>query len=794
VVRRAIAAALYRQAAQALDRQGATRRDLLQAYLGFHAALRADAQMDDARRELGLVCLLIGEREEALQHADRRVRQGERDGDVVMRGSGLAQRGEVLEAMGQHAQAAEVLRGALALLDPEDPGHYSTYWAALSDMGAALMRAGQFAEAYGAQFEAYTRAVAASRPQTAAADAAQLALLSVSLTQPERAVEWAQAATGHLSAEPSPMPGVAAEVHTNRSLALSAVGQHEEAAASLERARPLVAGTPLLLQQFRLASVEVADAGGRYDDAVAQLGELLADPRADPVTRAMALNARAVIRLKQGSAVPAISDLEESLELRRQLGDHRGLAVGLSNLVRAHLEAGSPSESARYADESERLWAALADDAPDEPGRAGLAERIRPVIFQAREELCLASGDMRGALTAAERGRQGPLAAILRASHPGAPVPAQPPGADRIQALAKRLNATLLLYSAQRRPEAVQPRPTWISQLRALHAWVVTPAGRISHAELAAGDFIAFYRDIREAERQPGAAARDATAVYAELGRLVLDPVAGALPAADGGRVIVLPAPFMWAFPFSALPLPGGDPLIVRCPVSYAPSVHVLEYLAALRPDGAWRPLSALVMGAPDNARALDPDGSYQDAVALPAARRATRKLAAMYGQAPLTGAGCTVAAALARMPDAELVHVESHADIDGHPRFDRPGGTILLTPGSADHGQLTSDLIESARLKARLVVLAACSTGLGMPAAEGVRGLVRAFFCAGACGVVASLWPVVDGPACTIMTWFHEALHDTGDPAAALRTAMLRARQRWSDPGIWAAFTLYGL
>jgi CHAT domain-containing protein len=44
------------------------------------------------------------------------------------------------------------------------------------------------------------------------------------------------------------------------------------------------------------------------------------------------------------------------------------------------------------------------------------------------------------------------------------------------------------------------------------------------------------------------------------------------------------------------------------------------------------------------------------------------------------------------------------------------------------------------------------------------------------------------------IMTWFHEALLETGDPARALQAATLRARRRWSDPAIWAAFTLYGL
>lgn len=794
MVRRAIAVTLYRQASQAIDRHRVNTHDLRRAYLGLHAALLLDGDLDAARRDLGLVCVLTGLHDEALRHAEQRVQQGERTGDVVMRASGLAQRGEALEAMGWHAPAAEVFRSAMALLDPDDPRQYITYWAALSDMGAALLRAGQFGEAYAAQDEAYTRAVAASRPESAALDASQLALLSVYLAQPERAAEWAQTAAGHLAEESSPSPEVIAEVYANRSLALSAVGRHDEATEALEQARPRVIGVPLLLRQFRLIAIEVADAAGRYGEAVALLGELLADPHGDLATRAMALNTRAVVRMRQGSPRQALADLEESLTLRRQLGDLRGIAVTLSNLVRANLEVGVPAEAARHAEENEQLWAVLAADAPDEPGRAGLAELIRPVVSQARQELCLAHGDTSGALEAAEQGRQGPFTAMLRTAHPHVPVPVEPPGVGRIQALASKLNATLVLYSAQMKPEALQSRSSWASQLRAINVWAITATGAISHAVVPADDLVALYQEVLHAERQPQAGAEQAGAVYAALGRLVLHPVADAVPTSDDDRVILLPAPFMWPFPFAALPLPGGEPLISRCPISYAPSLHALEYLAAACPARTWRPTSVLAAGAPSNAQALQPDGSYQDAIVLPAARRAALGVAAMYGQAALTGADCTIPAVLSRLPDGEVVHIETHADIDSHPRFDRPAGTILLTPSGTDHGQLTSDMIEPLHLRARLVVLAACSTGLGMPASEGVRGLVRAFFCAGARGVIASLWPVVDGPACTIMTWFHEALRETGDPATALRAAALKARDRWHDPIIWSSFTLYGL
>jgi CHAT domain-containing protein/tetratricopeptide (TPR) repeat protein len=791
---RAIAAMLYLRASRFLDGRAITGAGLKQSYVGLHAALKFNEDLDIARRDLSLVCVHSGRYDEALRHADRRIGQGERDHDVVMRASGLTQRGEALEAMGRHGVAAEAFRSAMALLDPDDPRQFPTYWAALSDKGAALVRAGQFAEAYQAQHEAYSRAAASARQGTAALAAAQLALISVYLAQPERALEWTRDAKEHLRQETSAGPDVVAEVQVNRSLALSAVGKYDEAANGLSAAQPLVAGSPLVVRQLRLTSAQVAEEAGRYDEAAGLLSGLLADRQLDPGTRAMVLNSRAVIRMRQGESRRAISDLRDSLALRRQIGDPRGIATTLSNLVRADLEVGDITEAARYVDESERLWRALADDAPDEPGRAGLAELIRPVVSQARQELCLSTGDITGAMVAAERGRQGPLAGMLANAHPGTAVPAEPPGVDRIRALSERLNATLILYSAQLRPDSPQPRLSWASQLRAINQWAITPSGQVSHAVVPAAGLVALHEAVLRAEREQQMASTMAEEIWTELSQLVLHPVADALPATSDGRVIVLPAPFMWPFPFAALPLPDGEPLLARCPVSYAPSLHALEYLAAACQAGRWYPRSALVVGAPDDAQALEADGSYRNAVPLPAARDAAERVAGMYGQVPLTGPDCTVQKALSGMPGKDLIHIESHADVDSSPRFDRPPGTIMLAPSGTDHGQLTSDLIENMHLDARLVVLAACSTGLGMPASEGVRGLVRAFFCAGACGVIASLWPVVDMPAAMTMTWFHRELSQTGDPAGALRTAALMARNRWKDPMVWAAFTLYGL
>ncbi|MEW5723389.1 MAG: tetratricopeptide repeat protein [Thermodesulfobacteriota bacterium] len=125
-----------------------------------------------------------------------------------------------------------------------------------------------------------------------------------------------------------------------------------------------------------------------------------------------------------------------------------------------------------------------------------------------------------------------------------------------------------------------------------------------------------------------------------------------------------------------------------------------------------------------------------------------------------------------------------------------------LSATGGASEGVLTADKVLGLNLRGTdLVVLSACDTGLGDPeTGEGVYGLRRAFFQAGAKGLVMSLWPVPDRETRELMVGFYRNLTSGGfDRAEALRAAALeemevvRSRYGWANPFFWGAFVFLG-
>lgn len=144
------------------------------------------------------------------------------------------------------------------------------------------------------------------------------------------------------------------------------------------------------------------------------------------------------------------------------------------------------------------------------------------------------------------------------------------------------------------------------------------------------------------------------------------------------------------------------------------------------------------------------------------------------------------------------IVHFATHAVLDNeHPELSGIVLSLFDEQGRPREGFLSLREVYNLRLPSDLVVLSACSTGLGKEVrGEGFVGLTRGFFYAGAARVVASLWKVDDDATAELMKRFYAGMLQKGlPPPAALRQAQLSMwrSERWRAPYYWGAFVLQG-
>ena len=124
---------------------------------------------------------------------------------------------------------------------------------------------------------------------------------------------------------------------------------------------------------------------------------------------------------------------------------------------------------------------------------------------------------------------------------------------------------------------------------------------------------------------------------------------------------------------------------------------------------------------------------------------------------------------------------------------------SLPAKPTEGDSGLLTASDVTQLKLDADWVVLSACNTAVGeTPGAEGLSGLARAFFYAGARALLVSHWPVRSDAAIDLTTHTFAAL--AADPnlgrAEALRKAMLALVDQgggYAYPAVWAPFVVVG-
>jgi tetratricopeptide (TPR) repeat protein len=144
------------------------------------------------------------------------------------------------------------------------------------------------------------------------------------------------------------------------------------------------------------------------------------------------------------------------------------------------------------------------------------------------------------------------------------------------------------------------------------------------------------------------------------------------------------------------------------------------------------------------------------------------------------------------------IIHFATHGLLNSeHPQLSGLVLSLVDERGQPQDGFLQLHEIFKMRLRAELVVLSACQTGLGKEIkGEGLVGLTRGFMYAGAARVVASLWQVNDAATAELMKLFYRRMLQEGmPPAMALRAAQIEMwkKPQWQSPFYWGAFVLQG-
>ena len=318
------------------------------------------------------------------------------------------------------------------------------------------------------------------------------------------------------------------------------------------------------------------------------------------------------------------------------------------------------------------------------------------------------------------------------------------------------------------------------------------------------GEYLDLIGDAAKADTVYRAASR-------VLYRLLLEPASDFLKA--NVNLIIVPDDTLHYLPFEALIVtPEKQPpcyLVETHTVSYAPSASVLAFLQKpsqprQSPEQKdWLALGDPIFGKNESAdlnRSLYRQRGF-DLVSLPNSGVEIQKIAAMFPANKRT----TYVRAEAkeervkreRLDQYRMLHFATHAWVDEN----LPGRSCIvlaIDDDPAEDGFLLMNEIFNLKLQADLVVLSACQTGRGkLLRGEGLIGLSRAFFYAGARSLLASLWAVEDRTTAELMVKFYEYLRQGRSKSEALclaKRALIKGKIAAArHPHFWAPFVLLG-
>lgn len=314
-----------------------------------------------------------------------------------------------------------------------------------------------------------------------------------------------------------------------------------------------------------------------------------------------------------------------------------------------------------------------------------------------------------------------------------------------------------------------------------------------------------------------------------KINRIIIEPIANLLPSNPDEHIVFIPDGNLFKVPFAALRDNQGKYLIEKHTIRYAPSLKILKIIYdKAKSKYSDSPPVALIVGNPImptiKIPAIDERREEYSEIRnikphkfepLKYSETEAREIAKIYQTQPLIGKYATGKAVLEKINNADIIHLATHGF------YSETGDSLLiLTPTrepclkeviecedrgisyDLEDGFLESNFIFSvgfserynfkAELKANLVVLSACNTGLA--GFTNYNSFPNKFMQMGVPSVLVSLWPISDNKVTAeLMIDFHRNLQENPDKAKALRQVMLDTMKNHENPSLWSAFILFG-
>ena len=142
-----------------------------------------------------------------------------------------------------------------------------------------------------------------------------------------------------------------------------------------------------------------------------------------------------------------------------------------------------------------------------------------------------------------------------------------------------------------------------------------------------------------------------------------------------------------------------------------------------------------------------------------------------------LQGETCTKANFFNLLREADIIHIATHgkADLEQY-----NNSFIVFRSLHLEADSLYSYELYDKTIRAKLVVLTACETGIGKDAkGEGMFSIARGFAVAGVPTIAQSLWQINEGATTEVVDYFYENLSKDKKPVFSLTNAQKKYIER---------------